>query len=378
MRSHFSNSRVIFTEQMKSKSPQTQAGKLADEKGGAIPEASVPWLDEAHTTVSATRPGVVELHDGAKHKINYIDPPAPFPMRAGLRFSLNEELLGKLERLARSRFEISELRPGLPFTKWKPSPGQFHPEIAQSVNASSAIEDEGIAVEELRLLLTAATETRDAFGDEELQKRRTAIKSIYEAQIWALSEPYKDWVSFDFVLELHSRMFATTKREAGQIKTEPVNIHGAGYSIDTLPVEKTEQFLRNLCERTNKKFEVAHRHAEASMFLTCAEFIVDFLAIHPFQDGNGRVARLLSTYLLERAGYHFARFYDLDSIIFERRAEYYAALYNAQKRWYKPDEDLTPWIHFYVSVVFNQWERAYRRVREESSRKKSRAGGSTR
>jgi Fic family protein len=109
---------------------------------------------------------------------------------------------------------------------------------------------------------------------------------------------------------------------------------------------------------------------DPSRFLTTAEFILDFLAIHPFHDGNGRTARLLSTYLLERCGYHFARFYPLDNVILENRDAYYEALFLAQRRWYEADEDLSPWIEFYTDMVFNQYGRALQRVKDAHVRQR--------
>ena len=161
-------------------------------------------------------------------------------------------------------------------------------------------------------------------------------------------------------------MFGSTKGDAaGRIKAKRVEIRGGGYSIKTLPPEKTEQFLRRLCERA----DAAYASDSASRFLTTAEFILDFLAIHPFDDGNGRAARLLSTYLLERCGYHFARFYPLDTIILETRPEYYRALFDAQRHWYEPDEDLTPWLDYYTNAVYHQYLRALQRVKDEHERR---------
>ena len=74
------------------------------------------------------------------------------------------------------------------------------------------------------------------------------------------------------------------------------------------------------------------------------------------------MARLLSTYLLERSGYHFARFYPLDSVILETRGAYYEALFRAQRDWWGAQEDLTPWIEYYVDSVYAQYLRAYQRA----------------
>jgi Fic family protein len=145
-----------------------------------------------------------------------------------------------------------------------------------------------------------------------------------------------------------------------------VAIEGGIYAVKTLPPEKSELFLRELCQRVNASLT----SGDPSRFLTTAEFILDFLAIHPFHDGNGRTARLLSTYLLERCGYHFARFYPLDNVILENRDAYYEALFRAPRRWYEADEDLSPWIEFYTDMVFNQYGRALQRVKDAHVRQR--------
>lgn len=172
-----------------------------------------------------------------------------------------------------------------------------------------------------------------------------------------------------FILDVHQRMFRKLPY-AGKLKTERIVINGRPlYHITTLPPERCEEFLAVLCARTNAKLDDARVHANESIVLSIAEFLCDFLAIHPFQDGNGRVARLLSTYLLERYGYRFARFAPIDSVVLETRADYYEALCKAQSNWLLPDEDLTPWIWYYVKSVYQQcrvaWERVIARQAEE-------------
>ncbi len=226
-------------------------------------------------------------------------------------------------------------------------------------------------VDQLTILDAPVTDPVVGRVDDELDSRITAIRSIYEAYLWMLCSDNKPVITYDLILECHRRMFASTKGEkAGTIKEKAVFIHGGGYDIETLPPGKTEECLRSVCERFSDNWEASIRFAEHSRFLLIAEFILDFLAIHPFADGNGRTARLLSTYLLEKAGYHFARFYPVDSVILEQRREYYSALYNGQKNWYQADEDITEWVDFYTNVIFTQWTRAYERVKEEYLRSK--------
>ena len=294
-----------------------------------------------------------------------IDPAQPYPIKAGPRYDLSPYTLEKLEKLARARFEIGR------FTDDSIGPSNLDDaalrNIAQSVNASSEIEGEEIPASKLDLALAAATRPTARRIDEDLERRMLAVTSIIRTLLWALVEPPPEFISFDFVLDVHRRMFETTNPDvSGRIKTKRVAIEGGLYSVKTLPPEKSELFLRELCDRVNQRL-VAD---DASRFVTTAEFVLDFLAIHPFHDGNGRTARLLSTYLLERSGYHFARFYPLDHVILENRDAYYEALFRAQQRWYQPDEDLTPWIEFYTDMVFQQYLRAFQRVKDAHVRQR--------
>jgi Fic family protein len=295
-----------------------------------------------------------------------IDSDRPHPKRDGLRYDLAPYTVGKLEKLARAKFEIGRLTTE-DFIGPHNADAAALWNLAQSVNASSEIEGEAVPADKLDLALAAATKPSARHIDEELERRMSAVSSIIRTVLWALFEPPREFISFDFVVEVHRRMFETTSPDiAGRIKTKRVAIEGGSYAVRTLPPEKAEPFLRVLCERVNATLTTG----DASRFLTTAEFILDFLAIHPFHDGNGRAARLLSTYLLERCGYHFARFYPLDNVILEHRDAYYEALFRAQQRWYQPDENLTPWIEFYTDSVFSQYTRALQRVKDAHVRQR--------
>ena len=300
-------------------------------------------------------------------KNHQIRPFTAHPENAKTRYRVGPKLQGRLERLARARFDIRKLTMQ-DIETWRTATTEPSLELAQSVNASSEIENEHIRAEELSLVLAAVTESEDKVKTRELSQRALAVKSIYETYLWALTLDRRTYIDFDLVLELHSRMFLSTKADvAGRLKTKEVSIRGAGYNVSTLPASQVPEYLRVLCTSTNDRLTQAAKHAEESMLLITAEFILDFLAIHPFEDGNGRTARLLSTYLLERSGYHFARFYPLDSIILETRGEYYEALFYSQFDWWGKSEDLTPWVEYYVNAVYSQYLRAYQRVRDKYS-----------
>jgi Fic family protein len=319
--------------------------------------------EEAYNAFSLPEGVPLVASDEPKHA--RLNPPQNHPIRQGMRYTVSPRMLGRLERLAKTRFDIGQIM-GSDVDAWTENEDTKEV-LAQSVNASSAIEGEGITAHELTWALAVVTEPLDESNiSQELVNRRESIRSIYNTAVWALTEDRHYFITYDFVLELHYRMFATSKKEiAGKLKNEEIIIQGRGYFVQTLTHTKAQEYLRVLCERTEDALKNARDNASNSMLLIVAEFIVDFLAIHPFKDGNGRTSRLLSTYLLEKCGYNFTRFYPVDSYILETRSEYYQALYLAQKKWYLEDEDLTIWMEYYIKVIFNQWQRACQRVLEQ-------------
>jgi Fic family protein len=328
--------------------------------------------DEIHSTINVRKGGLVEhttMKAGARKA--RLNPPQPYPVGSRDKYSLPHYTLGKLEVLAHAQFRVSD------YTKKSPNQLELWDKgdidevwsIVRSVEASSRIENEGLRAEQVRVVFNAVTKS---LGQKtvELNERQQAQKAISEAYFFALSQIRTPIVSVSFILELHQRMFVSTKPEiAGRFKTESIFITDPElefYNVETLPPEKAETFLQNLCDRFSRGFSESDKTPRFCKLVMIAEFIVDFLAIHPFQDGNGRLARLLSTYLLERSGYHFTRFYPLDQVIMDDKSLYYEALYNSQSKWYQRDEDLTPWIVFYVDVIFKQWERALSEIRDKS------------
>lgn len=97
---------------------------------------------------------------------------------------------------------------------------------------------------------------------------------------------------------------------------------------------------------------------ETHPLLVTANFIFEFLAIHPFTDGNGRLSRALTTLLLLKTGYSYIPYISLDEIIEERRVDYYLALRKTQAKHKTEDEDITPWVHFLLDALLEQVKRA--------------------
>jgi Fic family protein len=92
-----------------------------------------------------------------------------------------------------------------------------------------------------------------------------------------------------------------------------------------------------------------HNDLETHPLVKCAAFAYEFVSIHPFQDGNGRLSRLLSTLLLMKNGYHWIQYVSLEHEIENRKAEYYQELRNCQSQ--RPNEDITTWIVFFFDSL---------------------------
>ena len=85
--------------------------------------------------------------------------------------------------------------------------------------------------------------------------------------------------------------------------------------------------------------------------IKCAAFVYEFLSIHPFQDGNGRLSRLLSTLLLLKNGYKWIQYVSFEHEIESRKSEYYQALRACQAQ--RPNENITIWINFFLNALRN-------------------------
>ena len=117
---------------------------------------------------------------------------------------------------------------------------------------------------------------------------------------------------------------------------------------------------------TNSQFDNKSIHP----LLIIATFVYEFLSIHPFQDGNGRLSRLLTTLLLMKSGYEFVQYISFEHIIEETKKEYYKALMDGQKNRYTEHEEIHEWIFFFLKSIENlikKLEAKYQKYSEKKS-----------
>lgn len=234
------------------------------------------------------------------------------------------------------------------YLKQRPDELEKLVEIAkiQSTEASNAIE--GIVTTGTRIRQLVEEKTTPKNRDEqEIAGYRDVLNIIHE--------------SFDtipitqnYILQLHKIMYSHMNNPmAGHTKNNQ-NYISAAYSdghteilFTPLAPFETPAALDKICEEYNRV--IGNFEVEPLIVITI--FIHDFLCIHPFNDGNGRMSRLLTTLLLYRNGFYVGKYISLEAKIAKNKELYYAALNQAQHGWHNGTEDPVPFIKYILGTI---------------------------
>src|SRR6187549_826607 len=217
-----------------------------------------------------------------------------------------------------------------------------------SITASNAIE--GVVVDGERAERIAAGSSRYRNRNErEFAGYRDATDELMRGDRY---EP----LSLPFVVRLRL-LFEHSGGRGGHLKSDQsliVSYEDGGREVvfEPTPPEQTEFQLRELLVR----YEECKRAQVAHPLVLIGALALDFLAIHPVADGNGRLARLLTTQELLAQGYGVARYVSVEQRIYESKNAYYAALYEAQRRWHRGEHDLWPWISYLAQVLASAYD----------------------
>jgi Fic family protein len=104
------------------------------------------------------------------------------------------------------------------------------------------------------------------------------------------------------------------------------------------------------------RYEQALEDRVGHRLLLLALYILDFLAIHPVADGNGRLARLLTTAELFRQDYDIARYVSVEQRIYDSKNSYYTALRQSQRDWHTAGHDIWPWAEYLVKILADSYQ----------------------
>ncbi len=131
--------------------------------------------------------------------------------------------------------------------------------------------------------------------------------------------------------------------------------------FETATPFETAGWMRELVSWFNRSIEEETQHP----LILIGVFIVVFLAIHPFKDGNGRLSRVLTTLLLLRAGYGYVPYSSMESIIERNKDNYYLTLRRTQQTIRKEEQNWEPWLVFFLKTMAKQKDNLAEKVKEE-------------
>lgn len=246
------------------------------------------------------------------------------------------------------------------YLKQRPEELEKLVEIAkvQSTEASNAIEGIVTTSTRIRQLVEEKTAPRNR-DEQEIAGYRDALNIIHE-NFDAIP------ITRNYILQLHKVLYShmnnpmagQTKSVQNYISATYPNGHTETLFTPLAPFE-TPEALERICDEYNRVIG----NMEAEPLIVIPIFIHDFFCIHPFNDGNGRMSRLLTTLLLYRNGFYVGKYISLEAKIAKNKDLYYAALRQAQEGWHEGTEDAVPFIKYLLGIILS----AYRDFEERFS-----------
>jgi len=227
--------------------------------------------------------------------------------------------------------------------------------IIQSVESSNRIEGVTVSAHRLRPVVLGRSKPQDR-SEEELVGYRKALDWMFTRGRPVTIEPA-------VILHFHALAQGGFSGDAGQWKKRDNEI------VEILPngarrirfrptsAKETPAAVEALCRNCREACE----DAGTPPLLVMATFVFDFLCIHPFRDGNGRVSRLLTTFLLLQHDYQVGRYISLERLVEESREEYYRVLAQCSRGWREGKNEVVPWWNHFLGVL----RRAYQEFAEQ-------------
>ena len=229
--------------------------------------------------------------------------------------------------------------------------------LIQSTESSNRIEGVTAPAERIRSLVARKTTAQNR-SEQEIAGYRDVLGTIHAS---AIDMPF----TANVVLQLHRDLYQFLPGKGGRWKQTDNEIVQTGAGG-----EQMVRFRPVAAHRTSDAMDRLHRHFESQWQENAIDrlalipaYILGFLCIHPFHDGNGRMARLLTTLLLYQMGHDVGRYISLEQIVERTKESYYDALYRSSVDWHEGRHDLTPWVEYLLGVVIlGAWKELESRV----------------
>ena len=230
--------------------------------------------------------------------------------------------------------------------------------MVQSVESSNRIEGVTIPADRLRPVVLGRAKPRDR-SEEELAGYRKALD-------WIFRRGAQTAVAPEIILRLHALAQGGFSGDAGKWKerdNEIIEFSESGESrvrFRPTPAREVPGAIGDMCRR----FQTETSDQTAPPLLVLATFVFDFLCVHPFRDGNGRVSRLLTTLLLQQQGFIVPRFVSLERLVEENKARYYEVLGECSQGWHQGRNEIVPWWNYFLTILRRGYQEFSRRVEQ--------------
>ena len=238
----------------------------------------------------------------------------------------------------------------------------------QSTKASNKIEGIYTSDERLEALVMEKVEPRNR-SEEEIAGYREVLTTVHDSYEYIPIRP-------NIILQLHRDLYSFSSSDTGgRFKNTDNVIAESGKEgqqrvrFTPVPAFQTPEAMENLCNEFNNAIE----RAEYDPLLLIPMFILDFLCLHPFNDGNGRMSRLLTLLLLYRSGYIVGKYVSMEMLIEKTKETYYEALQNSSIEWHNNRSDYTSFVRYYLGIVLKSYNEFQDRIEHLKHHKLSKA-----
>lgn len=234
--------------------------------------------------------------------------------------------------------------------------------LIQSTESSNRIEGVTVDPDRLRPLVLGGSKPRSR-PEEEVQNYRRALNLIHTGAAGLPVTP-----------ETLRKLHATIQDGAGdagkwkRVMNEITEVRPGQAPVlrfRPVSVEATPAAAEEVCR--SYRYAIDQEHVPPLVASAC--LVLDFLCIHPFRDGNGRAARLLTLLVLYQHGYEVGRYVSLEKLIEEQKDGYYETLKASSEGWHEGKHDLLPWLGFFLTIVRRAYREFERRAGEMTSAK---------
>ena len=235
--------------------------------------------------------------------------------------------------------------------------------LIQSTGASNRIE--GIYTTDKRLeeLVSQKAEPRNR-SEQEIAGYREVLATIHESYEYIVPRP-------SLILQLHRDLYSYSQKAAGGSYKNADNViaetdaegHQKARFIP-VPAFQTTEAMEELCREFWEVWEADY----IDKLLLIPMFILDFLCIHPFNDGNGRMSRLLTLLLFYKAGYIVGKYISMEMLIEKTKETYYEALQVSSTGWHENENSYEPFVKYYLGITLKAYNEFESRVEHLKNR----------